>query len=140
MSLDFDTVKNELEQLPTTSDLVSKISAILELDAVFTGLATTGKAKNLLPDAQVLQDIHITLKASVSSLASRVTDSDRTLEEAYLLLDLYNRCLASKRDLENYLDLLYPFKEKNFIKELSNVELEAKNTTNNLKILASMED
>ena len=140
MSVTYEAVKNELEQLTSTSDLVSKVSAVLELDAIFTGLASTGKAKNLLPDAQVLQDIHTTLRASVDTLATKVTDGDKTLEEIYLLLDLYNRCLASKRDLESYLDLLYPFKEKNFAKELSNVELEAKNTANNLKILASMED
>lgn len=138
MSLAYDTIKNELEQLETTSDLVLKVSAVLELDAIFTGLATTGKAKKLLPDMQVLQDIHTTLKACVETLATRVTDADKTLEESYLLLDIYNRCLANKRDLENYLDLMYPFKEKNFVKELSNVELEAKNTANNLKILTSI--
>jgi len=138
MTIAYDTIKNELEQVSSTSELVSKISATLELDSIFTGLASTGKAKKLLPDAQVLQDIHTTLKASVDTLATKVTDGDKTLEEAYLLLDLYNRCLANKRDLESYLDLLYPFKEKNFVKELSNVEQEAKNTANSLKILASI--
>lgn len=138
MTVVYDTIKNELEQAPSTSDLVSMISATLELDSIFTGLAATGRAKNLLPDTQVLQDIHTTLRASVDTLATKVTDADKTLEEVYLLLDLYNRCLASKRDLESYLDLLYPFKEKNFVKELANVELEAKNTANNLKVLTSI--
>ena len=140
MSLAYATIKEELEGYSSTSELIGKIGAILELDAIFTGLASTGKAKTLLPDTQVLQDIHTTLEASVDVLATKVTDADKPLEETYLLLDVYNRCLANKRNLANYLDLLHPFKERNHTEQLSNVASESKNTVTQLQILSTLED
>jgi|13_taG_2_1085334.scaffolds.fasta_scaffold00019_7 hypothetical protein len=134
MRVSYDVVINELQNL-TEEEVVSSALSILELDSIWGGLSTTGSEK-LLPDLGILADILTTITAIRDILAPKITDSDKLLEEVYLLHSLYYKILKKIRGLENYINLFTPIKEVSFEKELRNVELEKANSSSTLKLLA----
>ena len=134
MRVSYDVVINELQNL-TEEEVVSSALSILELDSIWGGLSTTGSEK-LLPDLGILADILTTITAIRDILTPKITDSDKLLEEVYLLHSLYYKILKKIRGLENYINLFTPIKEVSFEKELRNVELEKANSSSTLKLLA----
>tara|TARA_Y100000592_G_scaffold19371_2_gene29737 strand:- start:50553 stop:50972 length:420 start_codon:yes stop_codon:yes gene_type:complete len=139
MRVEYTTVRNELEGLGE-SEFYSAALSILELDAIWEGISSTGQETTLLPDLGILADLLTTLTAIRDMLTSRVTDSDKLLEEVYTAHSLYYKVLKKIRDLENFIDLFTPVKEKNFSKELNKVEVEKEHSSATLKMLALIGD